>query len=260
MPRWVGNLAVRANSRDHLGAMRLVVSQYRPDAIGVLVAPTICARDSRGDAYDPNFVQDEPRFRDWVLARLVMRPRSSWSGPFYRRTAIWQLARWLKTLVVDRNQWRIDEGGVSFFAVRNFRQKAVRKDSPMQPALNEYERTCGDCRGGQTVDPLVLITQPTFGRTYDVWRRTSSWVWLGLPRAEAGVAAVGDPRRSGVHVARPEGGHGRLQRANDAEICAQLNVECVDVASPPQTTEVYLDDMQYTGTEPGNSPTSWRII
>jgi lysophospholipase L1-like esterase len=253
---WVGNLGRAGfNSRDHLGAMRFVVDQYEPDAIVMLAGGNdMVDRIIQGGAYDPHFVDDEQRYRDWLMSRFVMRPLSAWSGPFYRRTAIWQLAKWVNSLLFGRRQLLMDSEGKWLAEARSYRQQMRdRVDGlpSLDDGLEEYARNLRAISEEARKRPvrLVLLTQPT------LWKSD-------MPPAEDKLLYYGfAPGPSGRQLEWPWWKNsdtilyspGALRSAMDSynrrllKTCSEVQAECFDLASRlPQTTDVLFDDMHYT--------------
>lgn len=237
---WVGNLGKSGrNSRDHLALMRLAIDQYDVDAIVILVGGNdMVHRLMQGEAYDPHFVEDDVRYRDWLSRRFAIVPTEITTSRklFFKRTALWRLAQRLKYLYKSSPPQIVeDNAGDWLVRVRKRRQAASLVDElpPLDTGLDEYGRNVTEIiqEARQRSIRIVLLTQPT------IWKTTMSekerdLLWMGW---------------------RPDGSFyttESLASAMDSynhrliDICAKLNVECIDLASNlPRTLDVFYDDM-----------------
>jgi lysophospholipase L1-like esterase len=253
---WVGNGGRPGfSSRDHLGLMRYALDQYDIDAIFMLVGGNdMTLRLVQGNSYDPHFVDDEAQFYDWVrnrfaLAPLALSKEHRWS---YRRTAVWQMARWIKAGYLSRDI-RMDDEGRWLAAARESRRKAEFVDAlpPLASALDEYERN------------IERIVNETRKRSLRIIFLTQPALWqAAMPESEEQLLWMGFlPEKPDQDLSWPwwESGGGRmytagaLRRAMDSynqrllETCSRLQVECVDVAARiPRTREMFFDDLHFT--------------
>jgi lysophospholipase L1-like esterase len=253
---WVGNLGRAGfNSRDHLGLMRLAIDQFDADLVIVLAgANDTVQRLIQGETYNPHFVDDELRYYEWLIPRFALAPLTAHpSSPLYERAAVFQLAKWLKSLYVNRKQIQMDNEGQWLAEARSYRRSARFIDNlpPLASGLDEYERNVtGMIREARRRSlRLVFLTQPTF------WKEV-------MPEDEARLVWMGfGPRQSGDEPEWPWWKKGdslmytsralttAMAAYNDRllETCRTWGVECFDLAARvPRTTEVYFDDMHYT--------------
>ena len=253
---WVGNVGRQGfNSRDHLGFMRLAGGQYDLDMIAMLVgANDFMGLLGQGTTYDPDFVLDEDRYYDWLRDRFIQAPLTgSHGGPIYERTALWQLARWVRGMYVNRRKVTMDNNGEWLKTAREHRRAATIVDQlpPLEPALREYQRNLEMIvqEARRRSLRLVLLTQPTF------WRESmppeeEGLVWMGYGPAKPGEDVSWpwwDAPRTVMYStgALAKGMAAYNQRLLDT--CTKLGAECIDLASRiPRTPEMFFDDMHYT--------------
>jgi hypothetical protein len=253
---WAGNVGRSGfNSRDHLGFMQLVVGQYDIDAVLLLAgANDFMARLIQGSTYDPHFVEDQVRYRTWLHQRFVQVPITSESeGPFYRRTAVFQLAKQMKAAYINRRNVGMDNSGAWLGPAREHRRIATLVDElpPLEAALDEYERnlTMMVEEARRRSVSLILLTQPTF------WKQAMApeeekLIWMGYSPTKPGRVVSWpwwEVRDTHMYTtgALARGMAAYNQRLLDT--CAKLGGECFDLAERvPRTTEVFFDDMHYT--------------
>lgn len=253
---WVGNLGRSGfNSRDHLGTMSLAIGQYDVDMILMLMGGNdLMDRLMQGDRYDTHFIDNEDRYEGWLLSRFVMIPLAvhGRTETFYRHTALFQLARWVKSLGL-RRKLTLDNDGMWLATAREYRRKGtLLNEMPrLGPALDEYGRITALIAGEARRHSLriVFLTQPTFWKAA-MTEAEQRLIWMGHA-----------PNASGQPLEWPywESGDGRMystavlekamalynQRLLDT--CAKMHVECFDLASRvPRTLEMYFDDMHHT--------------
>jgi lysophospholipase L1-like esterase len=240
---WVGNLDKAGfNTRDHLALMRLVIEQYDVDAIVMLIGGNdMVHRLMQGERYDPHFVEDEARYRNWVSSRFWMVPLTMQSaeGLFFKRTALWRLAKQLKYLYLYKGMVQ-DDTGAWLVKLRKLRQLASLIDElpPIDSGLNEYRRNVEAIiqEARRHSIRVVLLTQPT------LWKTT-------MPDQESDLLWMGG---------RPDGSFytsSALARAMNSynqqllDTCAKLEAESIDLAaSVPRTLDIFYDDMHFTET------------
>jgi hypothetical protein len=255
---WVGNLGrAGLNSRDHVGAMRLVIDQYEPDAVVLLLGGNdLIDRLGAGDTYDPYFVENEPRYYDWLKYRFALVPlvTRSHGDAAYERTALWQLGRWLKVLYRSRRQILMDAEGRWLADARAYRQRAIRADAlpALGSALDEYERNIGlivDEARRRSIQ-IVFVTQPTFWKDA-MSEREDKLLFMGLAPARSDETLDWPPssRSAPALSYAPRDLTAAMATYNRRllQTCDKLKVECVDLASRiPRTMDMYFDDMHYT--------------
>jgi hypothetical protein len=235
--------------------MQLVAGQYDIDAVLVLVgANDFMARLIQGSTYDPHFVENRQRFREWLLDRFVQVPidRDS-DGPLYRRTAIFHLAKEMKAAYVNRRNVGMDNSGLWLKEAREHRKTAVLKDAlpPLEAALDEYERNLVGMveEARRRSLRIVLLTQPTFWKE-NMAPEEEKLVWMGYSPTKPGQV-VGWPwwQVPDTHM-YTTGALARGMAAYNQRLlatCAKLGAECYDLAERvPRTAEVFFDDMHYT--------------
>jgi lysophospholipase L1-like esterase len=239
---WVGNLGKAGhNSRDHLALMRLAIHQYDVDAVVILLGGNdMVHRLLQGDEYDPNFVDDESRYKEWIKTRFAAVPVSIESEGkfFFRRAALWQLVRRIRRSYNDRYAPIVqDNTGDWLVELRGKRQHATQTEELplLETALDEFERnvTAIVQEARRNSLRVVLLTQPT------IWRETMTeeedrLLWMGWrsDREFYSTAALAKAM---------EFYNQRLR-----QLCLKMDVECVDTATRlPRSLEVFYDDMHF---------------
>jgi lysophospholipase L1-like esterase len=226
--------------------MRLVVSQYDPDAIVMLVGGNdMVIPLVQGEDYDPNFTRDEPRYWNWVISRFAIRPLSAWRGSFYRRTAIWQLARWAKSLRRISTHAMDTRGQFFANARRERQQRKVQQDKlpSLEPGLYEYDHNLRAIieEARKRSIRIILLTQPSF------WKDVMSPEEDRLLFYGFGERPTERTEKSVLYSPRALKAAMDMYNQRLLRICSDLNVECFDVASRlPKTMDVYFDDLHYT--------------
>lgn len=240
---WVGNLGKAGhNSRDHLALMRLAIHQYDVDAVVILLGGNdMVHRLLQGDEYDPNFVDDETRYKEWIKTRFAAVPVSieSEGKSFLRRAALWQLVRRIRRSYNDRYAPIVqDNTGDWLVELRENRQQATQTNELplLESGLDEFERnvTAIVQEARRNSLRVVLVTQPT------IWRSTMTetenrLLWMGW-RPDGNFYTTAALEKSMASY------NNRLTAT-----CAKLGVECIDLAARmPRTLDVFYDDMHFT--------------
>lgn len=250
---WIGNLGRPGfTSRDHLGFMRLALGQYDVDAILMLMGGNdVGERLLQGDSYDPHFIDNENDFEGWVRSRYVLVPLSTRSpkASFYRRTAVFQLARWARSLRI-RNDTPMDNW-LAF--AREYRRKSTIIDDlpPLDSALEEYESIIGLIVGEarRRSIRIVFLTQPAMWKEA-MPKEEENLMWMGYAANKSGPPLAWPYWQSSQGRMYTMGAMARAMAAYNQRLmdtCAKLGVECFDLAARiPQTLEMYFDDMHQT--------------
>lgn len=253
---WIGNLGRSGfSSRDHLGLMKLAIGQYDTDAILMLVGGNdVVERLLQGDRYDTHFIDNEERYDAWLRSRFVLVPLTTQSpnASFYRRTAVFQLARWVKSLR-GRKQLVMDNTGNWLAVAREYRRKAtiIDKLPPLNSGLEEYERivTLIANEARRRAIRIIFLTQPTMWKE-PMSKREEDLMWMGYADNESGNPVSWPYWESSRGRMYTIGAMARAMAAYNqrlTETCAKLNVECFDLAARiPRTFEMYFDDMHHT--------------
>jgi hypothetical protein len=194
----------------------------------------------QGDIYDPHFIEDETRYRDWLSTRFAIVPPAMDSRKkiFFKRTALWRLGQRLRQMYKASKAPIVqDKTGDWLVQFRKVRSEASLLDGlpSLDSGLDEYERniTAIVQESRRRSLRIVLMTQPSIWKT-EMSEHERSLLWMGW-RSEGNyyttkalMTAMGSYNR-------------RL-----LDTCLKLDVECVDLASRlPRTTDVFYDDMHF---------------
>jgi lysophospholipase L1-like esterase len=249
---WIGNSGRAGyNTRDHLGFMRLALDQYDVDALIVLAgANDVELRLIQGDDYNPRFVEDTGRFRNWLRTRFAMVPllEQRADEPLHRRTAVYQLARFAQQFYWSWKRIDRDSKAEWVARARDRRTRAHFLDElpSLESGLDEYRRNIEQIvqEARKRSLPILFLTQPTIWKE-DMSEEELSKMWWGLgPGEEILTEEIDAP---GIYT--PEALETVMAAYNRRllETCADLDVPCFDIAPRvPQTLEMYFDDMHYT--------------
>ena len=239
---WVGNLGKAGfNTRDHLALLRLAIDQYDVDVIVLLIGGNdMIHRLMQGASYDPHFIQDEVRYREWVSRRFAIVPSTmdSRKQTFFKRTALWRLVKELRqSYKALRAPIVQDKTGDWLIRFRTTRQQGSLTDTlpNLDSGLAEYDRnvTAIVHEARRRNLRVVLMTQPT------IWKST-------MPEHERNLLWMG--WQSDGHFYTTDALMRAMESYNQRtmEICLKLNVECFDLANRvPRTTEMFYDDMHF---------------
>lgn len=249
---WVGNVGKSGlNTREHILEMRYLLSQYpKIDAVIMLIGVNdFLMRLSQDINYNPQFL-DQPGSEEQLLRRAfsILPERYDDTLPFYRRTAIWHLARKFKQLVFQSRQvpsWQVEDGpGKGYITRRELRRNAVtfRNALPdLSSALEEYTRNINsiiDLATHKSIR-LILVTQPVLWKP-GLSKQLNDLLWLGV--ANAKNVEVGKEYYSVEALATGMG----MYNETLIRTCLIRQVECFDLASLlPKDTTVFYDDCHF---------------
>jgi lysophospholipase L1-like esterase len=252
---WVGNVGKdAATSREHVLQVKYLLKQYpRIDAVVVLVGVNdMLSTLQQGWQYrlpdavttpEAERVEMERAFAE--TPHRVQDPEilSAVGVPWYKATAVWQMAHRAKEVLVTHRIYPIKDFPSHVAQSRRERQEAAEwVDSlpPLDAPLREYRRNLNaladiTAASGAT---LVLVTQPT------VWR-------AGMSVAEQQVLVFGylGPIKRPMRVFYTVGSLERaMSRYNETllTVCRERGLGCVDAAArlARDTTTMY-DDMHF---------------
>jgi lysophospholipase L1-like esterase len=243
---WVGNVGRRgATTRDHVLHLKYLLPQYpHVDVVVSLVGVNdMVSALQQGWGYRlPALVTDpgaESEQLERAFARVpgrVQDARPTLNAPWYKATALWQLARRVK---LERNRsaaWR--GGGLGFLQqarlLRHDTGEWIDSLPPLEGPLIEYRRNLNqmaDLAAAARVR-LVFVTQPS------AWRDGMSdaeerLLWFGWS---------GRDRRSYFTTGALSRAMARYNRTL-LEVCRERGLDCVDAARvvPQDTTALYDD-------------------
>ena len=255
---WIGNLGRAGTAtRDHLGLMRLALDQYPVDAIVMMIGGNdLIGKLLQGDSYDPDFINKEEQYNRWLLGRFAMVPLAAQTrgNGFWRRTAMWQVGRWVNSLKTRRQNIQMDSSGHWLGGLRENRQKAklVDETPPLDTALDEYQRvvTLIAEEARKRSIRIVFLTQPTF------WKEGMSageekLLWMGMGASRSDPAAAGQPwwKASATTMYTSAAMAKAMDRYNNRLLatCTKLDLECLDAAQwVPRNLDMFWDDMHFT--------------
>ncbi|HUL01639.1 MAG TPA: SGNH/GDSL hydrolase family protein [Gemmatimonadales bacterium] len=252
---WVGNVGKdAATSREHVLQVKYLLKQYpRIDAVVVLVGVNdMLSALQQGWQYRvPDAVTTPEAERVQMERAFVETPHrvqdeefSSFAGvPWYKATAVWQLAHRAKQVLFTHRTYPIKDFPSHIAQSRRERQEAAEwVDSlpPLDAPLREYRRNLNAiadiaAASGAT---LVLVTQPT------VWRAAMS-----VTEQQVLVFGYLGPIKRPMRVFYTVGSLERaMRRYNEAllAVCRERGLDCVDAAPrlARDTTTMY-DDMHF---------------
>lgn len=246
---WVGNAGMMGKTtRHHLTAMQyLPLEEMRIDAIILLVGVNdFSKRLAQHESYDPSFLA-KPEAREKLLGETFTGGRHlSSDDPLFKKTAIWQLFRKVKRMVLQKNaQGNIqDEAGKNYVTWRKHRQQAaeIRNELPdLSSAVEEYSRNVNemiDIAQEKSVR-LIFMTQPTMWKL-GLSEELDALLWFG---------GIGDfQKESGKVYYSSEALEKGMKKYNDTllKICRERQVECIDLSSIlEKDTTVFYDDVHF---------------
>ena len=243
---WVGNVGKSGlNSRDHIVELQYLLKQYRDiNAIVLLIGVNdLSMRLSQDSDYDPDFLNSanaKQEIFDRVFVNAIYK-----DGPYYQRTAIWQLLGKIKRAILLLNELEIqDEEGEVYTKWREHRHNAavLRQTLPdMTSALDEYARNINsiiDLANANSVR-AIFLTQPVLWKP-SLSDELNDLLWLG---------GVGDFQiESGKEYYSVEALSMAMSLYNETllKVCRMRHVECIDLASLlPEDTTVFYDDAHF---------------
>lgn len=244
---WTGNVARGGiTTRHHIIQMKCLLKQYpNIDAIIMLVGINdLSRRLSEDERYDPDFL-NRPGYEEelQMLAFSISPVKCSLIKPYYKRTALWYLARKFRYRFFSYGQIQDSEGRY-LINWRNHRQNAlaIRRALPdLTSALNEYSRNLNiiiDLAEERSVR-LIMLTQPTIWRA-DLPKRLRDLLWFGI----VGRFRQGHRREYYSVEALAEGM--RMYNETLIRTCRVRGAEYLDLASFLQRdTTVFYDDCHF---------------
>lgn len=245
---WVGNAGMSArNTRHHVMAMRhLPLREMKIDAVVMLPGINdLSIRLSQDAAYDPRALQDPSNERRLIAETFLGLARGDPRDPWFKQTALWQLARGVKALwfpSADSGAVQDDVGAV-YDEWRRHRQQAARLIATMPDlgsALDEYRRNLREVAALAKANSvrLILLTQPT------MWRP-------GLPPELDRLLWFGGVGNFQVQPGQPyysvEALAEGIRRYNDEllQVCKEQLAECIDLTGLAKDTSVFYDDVHF---------------
>jgi hypothetical protein len=248
-PVWVGNVGRRGvTTRDHVLHLKYLLPQYPPvDVIVSLVGVNdMVSALQQGWGYRLPALVTEPGAENKQLERAFARvpgrvqdPSPALNAPWYKATALWQLARRVKLASNRSAAWR--GGGLGFLQsariLRHDTGEWIDSLPPLKGPLIEYRRNLNamaDLAAAARVR-LVFVTQPS------AWRD-------GMSDAEEGLlwfGWLGTNRRSYFTTRALSRAMARYN-GTLLEVCRERGLDCVDAARviPRDTTALY-DDVHF---------------
>jgi len=252
---WVGNVGRDgATSRDHVLHVKYLLREYpRVDVVVSLIgANDMTSALQQGWRYRPRAPITEPGAEHeqvpWAFAQLPGRLQDqafydTHPVPWYKATALWQLARGAKQALRRRRATGSREIGLGLQRARLQRYTAAtRIDTlpPLEAPLSEYRRNLNvmaDLASAAGVR-LVFVTQPTAWREgmSDAEERLLWFGWIVTP----------DTLRRAYFTTRAVSR--AMARFNETllDVCRARRLECVDAAHVvPQDTTALYDDVHF---------------
>jgi lysophospholipase L1-like esterase len=242
VPAWVGNGGRSGHStREHrvqFGSLAEMVEGL--DAVLLLAGINdLGLRLAAGEHYDPQ-AMSQPEAFGRVASRAFARSQFAQAGPFYKRTALYALARTVHTKTTAAGQ---DEAGAVYARWREHRRLGTREEHlpDLTSGLDEYRANLIECARLARRDGvrLILMTQPV------LWRKNlpaelEALLWMG---------GIGDYQKEMGSIyytsaALAEG----MQRYNECllQLSREIGVECLDLAGLlADDTAVFYDDCHF---------------
>jgi len=252
---WVGNIGKAGKkSRDHYLQLKHLVPQYRSiDAVIMLVGVNdLISSLKQGDHYVlPEAINTPTAQSDQIRSAFMITPggphESAPQGfPWFKKTAIWQLARRAKDAVILSTTSHLaqDPFGENLVAWRKARQNSQKISNlpDMRYRLIEYRRTLSAIAelSEKLSIRLIFATQPALWKEKPGQEEESS-MWLG---------GVGEFRsKSGLPYYSAEALYKGMNMYNKTllSVCEEYSLECVDLAaSIPADLSMFYDDVHFT--------------
>ncbi|TRZ53595.1 SGNH/GDSL hydrolase family protein [bacterium] len=246
---WVGNAGMSGmTTRHHLIAMQyLPLREMRIDAIILLIGINdFSIRLSQNENYNPNYLVKPEAAKKLIYETFTGGSHPNLDDPLYKKTAIWQMLRKVKRMVIQKNaQDNIqDETGQIYVTWRKHRRQAseIRNELPdLSSAIEEYTRNINkmiEIAQEKSVR-LIFITQPTMWKP-GLSEELNALLWLG---------GIGNfQKESGKAYYSSEALEKGMKKYNDTlrKICQERQVECIDLASIlDKDTTVFYDDSHF---------------
>lgn len=255
---WIGNVGRSGlTSRDHVVEFRYLLPQLpRIDLIVVLAGINdLTSTLKQGFNYQPPLPITDPSAERQQVGRTFAvtpgpfhRPGTefllSQDAPWYKATALWQLAKRVRIRMTS-NSLVQDPEGRNYELWRSHRRNPARLLDTLPdlgPALEEYTRNLNEI--ADLADSLgirlVMLTQPT------LWSEGMS----DSARALLWMGGTGDfQARPGEDYFTPPRLRHALDRYNGAvlDVCARRHLGCLDLAAKvPADTRYFYDDVHFT--------------
>lgn len=247
---WVGNVGRSGQTtRHHILEMRYLLPQYpKVDAVVMLIGVNdLLVRLAQDVNYQPNFMDRVGSEEQLIPRTFSVYPEESL--PFYKGTAIWRLARRVKSVglslfVQDETGTFQEDDGAIYITWREHRRNAsaTRNTLPdLDSALDEYSRninTIIDLAEKHSVR-LILVTQPSIWNP-DLSKEATNLLWMG------GISDY--QREMGHEYYSVEALEHGMKMYNEVllEACQTRGVECINLASIlPKDTTVFYDDVHF---------------
>ena len=240
---WLGNIGKDGlTTRNHVLQMLYFIPQYPVDAILILAGINdLVARLWFHEKYDPHFLEDENNRRFLMFATFSRLP--DWKiFPFYKRFGLWKLARRVRRYLENRLDQ--EENIARFLQWRSYHQtgRKISTAPNLTSALQEYEANIRKIveLAERNNTRIIFMTQPV--------------LWHGnMTQEEKNVLLfgfIGDPCFLADHAhysSEVLAACMKLYNEKLLQLCQQLNVEAIDLASMlPQSLEVFYDDCHFT--------------
>jgi hypothetical protein len=244
---WVGNVGKGGiTTRHHILQLKHFLRQYPGiDAIIMLVGINDFSRRLAEDVnYDPCFL-DKPGCEEKLLleAFSLLPVGRNWALPYYKRTALWHLARKFKYRMFSLGQIQ-DIKGNYLVEWRKYRKDAVviRNVLPdLSSALEEYSRninTIIDMAQKKSVRP-IFVTQPFLWRP-DLPQHFKDLLWFG------GIGKFGQEEEREYYSVEALAAGMKMYNETLMKICNERQIECFDLASfVTKDTTVFYDDCHF---------------
>ncbi len=256
---WIGNVGRSGmNSRDHVLHVKYLLPQYpRIDVVVVLVGVNdLVMALGQGDDYRrPVAITDPQAETEQMKRAFALVPGAIYSSkrvrhldpeaPFYKVTAIWQIAKRAEFVLRNRSQIQ-DSNGRNIFEWRSNRQQnaMIRTVAPeIEKALTDYTDNLSvilDRIVAQGAIP-VFMTQPT------LWKQAMTMqeeqrLWLGAIGGEF-TEGEGTAYYSSSVLADVM----NLYNQRLLSFCDIKKVSCFDLANViPRNTKIFYDDAHFT--------------
>ena len=247
---WVGSVGKSGlNTQHHVVQMKYLLNQYpNIDAVTVLVGINdFLVRLAKGENYDPHFL-DRPGAEDELVSTIFARfpERKQRTLPWYKRTALWRVAKAIKT---GKTLWHLernlthrenveDEAGRWYVEERKKRRlAALKKDlPPLTSALEEYSRninTLIQLARDRSIR-IIFLTQPSMWKP-GLSKESSNLCWMGASHYEKEYYSI-EALATGM----------KMYNRTLLKVCKAQQIECLDLASLlPRDTSSFYDDAHF---------------
>jgi lysophospholipase L1-like esterase len=245
---WVGNAGKGGlNTREHILQLRYLFSKFSDlDAVIVLIGINdLNLRLKQDGGYDPHFLE-RPGFEDQLIPRAFSVFPIEYDPAFFRRTALWDLARRLKRNMLGQTQYVQDDSGKVIIKWRELRRnaKSIRHALPdLASALEEYARNINRMidMGRDKSVRLIFLTQPVMWKP-GLPKELHDLMWSG------GVGNFREGIESEFYSVEALALGMQIYNEKLKEVCRMREVECFDLASSlpaPQDTTIFYDHCHF---------------